>query len=111
MTTTRRTVLLAGAAMGAASTSSAREAVRGRRRRLWIDAELVQDPSPADALVIPAGVFLDPALLGASPPGDYEARLTSANRFLLLDGLRHARIPHAVRDGAVLFRKPSAKTA
>lgn len=106
MTTTRRAVLLAAAAMGAASASSAPQALRARRRRLLIDGELVQPPSPADAMIIPAGVFLDPGLVADSSSGDYEARLTPANRFLLLEALRHERIPHAVLDGVVLFRKP-----
>ncbi len=107
MTATRRTVLLAAAAVGAASASSAPQA--SPRRRLLIDDELVQHPSPADAVVIPVGVFLDDALLAASPSGDYEARLNPANRFLLLEALRHARIAHADLDGVVLFCKPPAK--
>jgi hypothetical protein len=104
MKPTRRAVLLAAAAMGAASASNARQAVPGRPRRLLIDGARVRHPCPADALVIPAGVFLDPERLAAAPPGDYEARLMPANRFLLLEMLRHDRIPHAVLDDVVLFR-------
>jgi len=110
MTPTRRTVLLAAAAMGAASAPGAPQALEARPRRLLIDGALVRRPIPADTLVIPAGVFLDAGWLAAAPSGAYEARLTPANGFLLLDLLRHDRIPHAVAEGAVLFRKPPART-
>ena len=47
MTPTRRTVLLAAAAMGAASASSAPQALEARPRRLLIDGELVRRLIPA----------------------------------------------------------------
>ena len=105
MTATRRGVLLAAAAMGTVSASGGARAFPDGPRRLLIDGELAQQPSLPDAVVIPAGVFLDPGLLAASPPGDYEARLNPANRFLLLEALRHDRVAHAVVEGTVLFRK------
>ena len=109
MTPTRRAILLAAAAVTAVSAPGASQAFRGRGRRLLIDEALLPRPAPADARIIPDGVFLDPGFLAASPSGDYQARLTPANRFLLLEALRYERIPHEVLDSAVLFRKPSAK--